>query len=123
MGRRRGLAGAQAHMEEGDALLSEGRHAEALAAYDRAAGADPGLADVHGCRGAALAGLGRHDEAAAAFGRAAEIDPGIVMQSSRLHTTYLSGTLVWNILAHTEFFLFCFLSREEKGSEATCTRT
>ena len=64
-------------MEEGDALLSEGRHAEALAAYDRAAGADPGLADVHGCRGAALAGLGRHDEAAAAFELAVALDPDV----------------------------------------------
>ncbi|MCC7484466.1 MAG: tetratricopeptide repeat protein [Burkholderiales bacterium] len=61
---------ARAHWERGVALAGESRHAEALAAFEAAAGASPAFADAHCRAGLALRALGRHEDALERFGRA-----------------------------------------------------
>lgn len=62
-------------LEKADALAGEGRHAEAVAAYDAALAADPANGAAHANRGTALQALGRLDEALAAQERAVALLP------------------------------------------------
>jgi tetratricopeptide (TPR) repeat protein len=68
---------ARAHQLLGMALGRVGRHAEALAALDRAIeiGGTGATAVTHGSRGDALVALGRLDEALASFDRALSLAP------------------------------------------------
>jgi len=60
------------HVEQGNQLFAEGKLAEALAEYERAASTLPEEPGVRFNRGAALYGLGKYDEAQKEFLRATE---------------------------------------------------
>ena len=76
----------------GWALHTLNRHAEALEAYDRAAGIDPNDAAAHAGRGDALAALGRDADALEAYDRAAGIDPNdAAAHAGRGATLYALG--------------------------------
>ena len=58
---------AESHHKQGLAMYRRGRHAEALASFDKAVGMDPKNADMLSNRGYALRALGRHEDALADF--------------------------------------------------------
>jgi len=64
------------HVAMGERLLSQGRHADAGAAFREAIHLDPGDADAHEGLGAALWLAKRYPEAEAAFREAIRLDPG-----------------------------------------------
>ncbi len=66
---------AAAHGNLATALNSLDRHAEALAASERAIGLDPGFAEAHGNRAQALHKLGRQAEALASYDRVIALKP------------------------------------------------
>jgi tetratricopeptide (TPR) repeat protein len=55
---------------------SQGRYADALAAYDRAVFINPGNADAWNNRGIALENLGRYSEAVASYDKVISLQPG-----------------------------------------------
>jgi tetratricopeptide (TPR) repeat protein len=59
----------------GNALLVQGRGAEALESYERALKAKPNLPEVLALKGEALSAMGRHEEALAAFDAALAAQP------------------------------------------------
>ena len=67
---------ATAHMLRGDSLRHLGQPAEAAAAYDRAIGLRPAMADAWVNRGKALRELGEFADALDSFATALEINPG-----------------------------------------------
>jgi tetratricopeptide (TPR) repeat protein/tRNA A-37 threonylcarbamoyl transferase component Bud32 len=64
------------HVEMGERLLSQGRHADAKAAFREAIGLNPNNADAHEGLGAALWHAKRYPDAEAAFREAIRLDPG-----------------------------------------------
>lgn len=62
-------------IDKGARLSAAGRHAEALACYDRALAIDPHNADLWGVRGWELYELRRYDEANASYDHALTLDP------------------------------------------------
>src|SRR5205807_434697 len=66
------LSSTNRHVEQGNRLYGEGKLADALREYDRAARALPEEPGVRFNRGAALYGLGKFDEAQKEFLRATE---------------------------------------------------
>jgi predicted O-linked N-acetylglucosamine transferase (SPINDLY family) len=73
---------APAHANLADALLAQGKLAEAFAACERALALAPQLAEAHGIRGQVLQRQGRHSDAFAAYRQALALKPGLVT----LHT-------------------------------------
>ena len=67
---------ANVHYNIGNLLAARGRHAEALASFDRAVGRWPGNAYAWVNRGNSLDRLGKEDEALASYRRAEEESPG-----------------------------------------------
>lgn len=68
-----GQAGAL--LQAGNALMTQGRAAEALGHFERLVGIAPEHADGHYNRGVALQTLARYDQAVAAYDRALQLDP------------------------------------------------
>jgi tetratricopeptide (TPR) repeat protein len=66
---------AATYYSRGRALERQGRHAEALAAYDKALELQPDQLDIHQDRAVALGQLGRFDEARAALEKALQLRP------------------------------------------------
>jgi Flp pilus assembly protein TadD len=62
---------------EGDLRVAEGKPAEAIAFYERAAAEDPDSAEVENDLGAALARMGRDDEAIRHYQSALRLEPGL----------------------------------------------
>ncbi len=78
---------APAHAGRGIALFHSGRHADAVAAMDRALGLQPDLpvaSVLHVLAGRALLSLGQPEEAAARYQQAARSDPGNTEALDRL---------------------------------------
>lgn len=74
--------------ELGNMEFTQGRFAEALALYDRAAVLDPGKATYWSNKAAALTGLGRILEAAGECQEAVRIDPAYYRAHNRLANLY-----------------------------------
>jgi tetratricopeptide (TPR) repeat protein len=70
-------ASLQQAMQTADALLERGRHAEAIAAFDRALALDAGNVAAWANRGLALEALGRDADAAASFERVLALRPDL----------------------------------------------
>lgn len=68
-------ASASAEFNRGNELYGNGRHADALQAYDRALAINPDHVKAHNNRGQVLEALGRHDEALEAYSRAIRLQP------------------------------------------------
>jgi tetratricopeptide (TPR) repeat protein len=68
----------------GNALSRQGRHEEAVRAFERATAIDPSLAIAHSNRGASLLALRRLDEAEAAYRLALAVDPTLVTSRASL---------------------------------------
>lgn len=76
------------------ALAGAGRSGEAIEAYRRLIGAEPGLAQAHNNLGTLLASLGREAEAIPYFERAIELQPGVASTHGNLGVAlYVTGRL------------------------------
>lgn len=76
LGVQKDSAEANVHYNIGNLLAERGRHAEAIASFDRAVGRWPGNAYAWVNRGNSLDKLGKEDEALASYRRAEEENPG-----------------------------------------------
>ena len=70
-----GRRAAMSNVEEGNALMRQGRSAEAMSRFDAAVAADPGFAPAHLNRGNVFLAAGRLAESRSAYEAAAACDP------------------------------------------------
>jgi tetratricopeptide (TPR) repeat protein len=76
-----------AYQTKGDALVEQGRSAEALALYDRAITLAPHYGSAYSSKGKALYALGRYEEALMAFEQAIHLQPGSTLPYTRKAAT------------------------------------
>jgi Flp pilus assembly protein TadD len=88
-------------VEQGIQLARQGRHDDAVSAYERAIAAEPGMAEAHYNLGVAHRARGRMDQAAECWRRAIQLRPDFIAAHNNLGSALLElGQIDQAIAAH-----------------------